>query len=116
MLRVARKNLKRYALRYTVVTGLPSGAAILGLAVWQGVPLALISLLVTLVAVTLACLIVGVNDTGIETASAGAVGGFMSGSDAQKYQSSELPIPDRLAIVCWLVGVSVVGLVGLVVA
>ena len=113
---MARKNLKRYALRYTVVAGIPSGAAILGIGVWQGVPLALVSLLLTLVAVTLACLLVGVSDTGIETASAGAVGGFMAGSDVQKYQPSKIPIPDRLAFVCWFVGVGIVGLAGLVVA
>lgn len=111
---MARKNLKRYVLRYTLIAGLPSGAVILGIAAWQGVPLTAISLLVTLVTVTLACLLVGVTDTGLETASAGAVGGFMTGSDVQKYQPAELPIPDRLAIVCWLVGVGIVGVAGLV--
>lgn len=111
---MARKNLKRYALRYTVVAGLPSGAGILALAALLTVPVLLVSLVLALVSFTLAALLVGVTEAGIETASAGAEAGFMSGSDAMQYQPAELPIPDRLAIVCWLCGVGTVGLAGVV--
>lgn len=107
---MARKSLKRYTLRYTIVAGFPSGALLLALAVLLAIPPELAALVLAMGGLTLASVLVGVTDTGIETASASAVGGFMAGSDAQKYQPAQIPIPDRLAIVCWLVGVGLVGI------
>lgn len=110
---MARKSLTRYGLRYTVVAGLPSGAALLALAAFAGVPPLLASLVLALGGGTLAALLVGATDAGIETAAAGAEAGFMVGSDAARYRPDAIPIPDRLAVVCWLAGVGLVGLGGL---
>lgn len=112
---MARKNLKRYVLRYTVIAGLPSGAALLAIADVLSLPLQFVAFFIPIVAFTLAALLVGVTEAGIETASTGAEAGFMSGSDAMQYQPADLPIPDRLAIVCWLCGVGIVGVGGFVV-
>lgn len=112
---MARKSVKRYALRYTVIAGLPSGIALLGIATLFSVPPLLAALVMALSTITLAALLAGVTEAGIETASSGAEAGFMSGSDATKYQPADLPIPDRLAIVCWLLGLGIVGIAGLVV-
>lgn len=112
---MARKSVKRYALRYTVVAGLPSGVALLGIAFLLSVPPLLATFVLAFVSITIAALLVGVTEAGIETASIGAEAGFMSGSDATKYQPADLPIPDRLAIVCWFCGLAIVGIAGLAV-
>lgn len=110
---MARKSVKRYARRYALGMGVPSGVVVLALAAWFDVPLLLVSFLLATGGVTFAMLLVGVTEAGIETASTGAEAGFMSGSDAMQYQPADIPVPDRLALVCILLGLGLVGLVAL---
>lgn len=107
---MGRKSLKRYTLRYTLGAGIPGGIAVLVLAWLGSIPPLLVSLLVAFLAIAFAALIVGAADAGVETAAAGAEAGFMAGTDVMQYQPVDIPLPDRLALVCWLCGLAVVGI------
>jgi|GEM_PF-2643583 len=107
---MARKSVKRHALRYTILAGLPSGVLILALAIVGGVPPLLASFALALVGGILSTLIVGATEAGLDTAATGAHAGFMDGSDVSKYQPDGVQLPGLLAIVCWLVGLAIVGI------
>lgn len=109
---MARKSVKLHVLRYTILAGLPGGVLILALAIFGGVPPLLASFVLALFGGVLSTLIVGATEAGIQTAAGGAHVGFMSGSDAQQYQPGGVQLPGLLAIVCWLVGLALVGIAG----
>lgn len=104
-------DVRDTALRYGVLGGGLTVAALTGLAAWQGFPLLLLGMLLVAVPMVVVPAIVGITDAGIETAAASARIGRSAGNPSQYNPGRILPIPNPLETVCWLTGVGIGGLV-----
>lgn len=102
------------ALRYGVGWGGITGVLAIALAVVFTFPLKLLGAILFGIAAFVAPAIVGITDSGIETAAASTRIGFDAG-DPNDYRAGRLPVPSALELVCWLCGLGVVGLVTLAV-
>ena len=92
---------------YTVLAAGVSMGIVFALAAVVGIAVPAVALVAALGAVVALALVLGTSDAGIETVSAGAAVGF-GGGNPQRYQPDSMPIPGRLALVCYLLGVALV--------
>jgi uncharacterized membrane protein len=102
------------ALRYGVGWGGLTGVLAIALAVVFAFPLKLLGAILFGVAAFVAPAIVGITDSGIETAAASTRIGCAI-DNPNDYRAGHLPVPNPLEAVCWLSALGVVGLVTLVV-
>ena len=98
---------------YTVLAAGVSMGVVFALASVVGVAVPAVALVAVLGAVVALSLVLGVSDAGIETVSRGATVGF-GGGNPQQYQPDSMPVPGRLALVCYLLGVALVSALTLV--
>ncbi|MFC4357414.1 hypothetical protein ACFO0N_05550 [Halobium salinum] len=103
----------RYFLWYGVGAGAVVAVVLLGTASVAGFPLGLAATVLFLGSSAVAAALFGTSDTGIETASSGALVGFGS-SNPMDFQPESLPGFDRAAVACLFLGTALYG--GVVVA
>ncbi|MFB6270301.1 MAG: hypothetical protein ABEH83_10175 [Halobacterium sp.] len=104
-------SFRRTALVYGAVAGPATVAVLVAVAVTVDFPLLLLSMLTLGIPLFVVPAIVGITDTGIETASSNAFMGRDAGDPTDYQPDHTLPIPGKLAFVCWLSGVGVAGAV-----
>ena len=93
---------------YGGVAALLTAAVVYGLAVLVDVDVGLVATLLLLGSILVVVLLLGVSDQGIDSAAHGAEVGFGS-SNPMDFQPESLPVPNRLGLVCYFLGLTVVG-------
>lgn len=107
---MADVDLRRLTLRYGVGWGGLTGVALVAVAAVASVPLKLAGGVLVGVGLFVGPVVVGVTDSGIETAAASTRIGFGAG-DPNQYQAGGLPVPHPVEIALWSTGVGLVGVV-----
>lgn len=101
--------LRRYVLRYTLVGGALTGLLAFAVSVAMDLPTPPVGLVLLLFALLVLPFLVGVTDTGLEAAAAGAAVGSGT-SDPESLQPGFGDL-NRAAFACYLVGVGLAGIV-----
>jgi hypothetical protein len=107
-------DLRGTALRYGAIGGGVTALLLVALAAFFEFPLLLLGMLMVGIPIFIVPGIVGITDEGIETAAASARIGSSTGQPEQYNPGNLIPIPNPLAVVCWLSGVGVAGIVVIV--
>ncbi|EJN58640.1 hypothetical protein SAMN04487950_0819 [Halogranum rubrum] len=102
------ETLRPYLLWYTGVGGVVTAAVLYGLATLVDVDVGLVATVLFLGSLVVVSMLLTVSDQGIESAAHGAEVGFGS-SNPMDFQPDSLPVPNRLGVVCYFVGLTVVG-------
>lgn len=97
------------ALRYGVVAGPLTVGLLTAVAVGVDFPLKLLGMLALGVPLFVVPGVLGITDTGIETASSNAFVGADVGDPSDYQADHSVPIPNVLEVICWLSGVGVAG-------
>jgi hypothetical protein len=102
-------DVRTAALRWGAVAGPLTVTVLVAVAVLVDFPLLLLGMLTFGIPLFVVPGVLGVTDTGLETASSNAFMGADVGDPNQYQPAHSLPIPNALEVLCWLSGVGVAG-------
>lgn len=104
---MVQQSLLRLAGTYGFVGGGLTTALLYPLTLVVGVSFPGTALFVGMGSLIVGPLLVATSDAGLDTATAGGMAGFQDITDPSKYQPGTVPIPGRVELACYLVGLGI---------